>query len=120
MASSQYAMATASPKSGERPRRFTRSSFVSIAIFGGAAYFIADNATSFAQQLITYAPKLNGLIARVAGMLGVDVPPTATQLVQQLNPSRFLGTVARDLQSFLSTAAFVLVYLGFIIASRRL
>jgi AI-2 transport protein TqsA len=92
---------------------------LSVIIFGGAAFFIADNATSFAAQLITYTPKLNGLIARVAGMVGVDVPPTVTQLIQQLDPASHLGQVARGLQSFASTAAFVLVYLGFILASRR-
>lgn len=92
---------------------------LSVVIFGGAAFFIADNATSFAAQLVTYAPKLNGLIARIAGMMGMDVPPTITQLVQRLDPASHLGQVARGLQSFASTAAFVLVYLGFILASRK-
>jgi predicted PurR-regulated permease PerM len=92
---------------------------LSIVIFGGAAYFIADNATSFAQQLINYAPRLNALIARIAGAAGMDVPPTVTELIQRLNPTQFLGVVARDLQDFVSTAAFVLIYLGFILASRR-
>ena len=92
---------------------------LSVVIFGGAAFFIADNATSFASQLITYTPKLNGLIARIAGLVGMDVPPTLTQLIQQVDPASHLGQVARGLQSFASTAAFVLVYLGFILASRR-
>jgi AI-2 transport protein TqsA len=92
---------------------------LSVAIFVGAAYFIADNATSFGAQLATYAPKLNGLIASVAGRLGVDVPPTITQLIQRLDPASHLGQVAKGLQSFASTAAFVLVYLGFILASRK-
>ena len=92
---------------------------LSVVIFVGAAFFIADNATSFASQLVTYAPRLNGLIARVAGLVGVAVPPTLTQLVQQLDPASHLGQVARGLQTFVSTAAFVLVYLGFILASRR-
>jgi predicted PurR-regulated permease PerM len=92
---------------------------LSVLIFGGAAVFIVDNATAFGGQLVAYTPRLNGLIARVAGMVGVDVPPTVTQLVHQLNPTSYLGQVARGLQSFASTAAFVLVYLGFIIASRR-
>lgn len=92
---------------------------LSVLIFGGAAFFIADNATSFASQLITYTPKLNGLIARIAGLFGMDVPPTVTQLIQRLDPASHLGQVARGLQSFASTAAFVLVYLGFILASRR-
>ncbi|WP_334161570.1 AI-2E family transporter [Phenylobacterium sp.] len=92
---------------------------LSILIFGGSAYVIADNATSFASQLAGYAPRLNGLLARLAGLFGMDVPPTIDTLVQQLNPTRFLGQVAKGLQDFASTAAFVLVYLGFIIASRR-
>jgi AI-2 transport protein TqsA len=92
---------------------------LSVVIFGGAAFFIADNATSFAGQLVAYQPKLNGLIARVAGMFGVDVPPTIVELIRQADPASHLGQIARGLQSFVSTAAFVLVYLGFILASRR-
>ncbi|MGZ8347607.1 MAG: hypothetical protein ACXWUP_10910, partial [Allosphingosinicella sp.] len=48
---------------------------LSVVIFVGAALFIADNASSFATQLIAYTPKLNGLIARIAGLVGMDVPP---------------------------------------------
>ena len=92
---------------------------LSILMFGGTAFFIAANATSFAAQLVEYAPRLNGLIARVGGWIGLDVPPTVSELFHQLNPTRYLGQVALGLQSFVSTAAFVLVYLGFIIASRH-
>lgn len=92
---------------------------LSVLIFGGAAFFIVDNATAFASQLVDYTARLNGLIARVAGLFGLQAPPTLTQLVHQLNPASYLGEVAKGLQSFASTAAFVLVYLGFILASRR-
>lgn len=92
---------------------------LSVAIFGGAAFFIADNAASFATQLVGYAPKLNNIIARVAGLIGVEAPPSLTELVQRLNPASYLGQVARGLQDFLSNAVFVLVYLGFILASRK-
>jgi len=92
---------------------------LSVIIFGGAAFFIADNAGSFAVQLVEYTPRLNGLIARLAGLVGIQAPPSLTQLVHQLNPASYLGQIARGLQSFASTAAFVLVYLGFILASRR-
>jgi predicted PurR-regulated permease PerM len=91
---------------------------LSVVMFGGAAFFIADNASSFASQLVTYTPKLNGLIARFSGMVGIQAPPSLTQLIHQLNPASYLGQIARGLQSFASTAAFVLVYLGFILASR--
>ncbi|HEY8615400.1 AI-2E family transporter [Phenylobacterium sp.] len=92
---------------------------IAVLLFGGTAYVIADNAYSFAGQLAGYAPRLNGLLARMAGLVGIDVPPTIEQLAQQLNPTRFLGQVARSLQDFAATAGFVIVYLGFIIASRR-
>lgn len=92
---------------------------LSVAIFGGAAFFIADNATAFAGQLVAYGPKLNGLIARIGHLVGVDAPPSLDQLVREFNPASYLGQFARGLQSFASTAAFVLVYLGFILASRR-
>ncbi|HEY0646922.1 AI-2E family transporter [Phenylobacterium sp.] len=92
---------------------------LSVAMFGGAAFFIADNAAAFGSQLVAYTPKLNDLIARVAGLIGMEAPPSLTQLVRQLNPASYLGQIARGLQDFLSTAAFVLVYLGFILASRR-
>lgn len=92
---------------------------LSIALFAGAAYLVADNATSFVNQLVAYAPRLNGLIARVASLFGVDVPPSVDQLFRQLNPTRYLGDVARGLQGFASDAVFILIYLGFIMASRR-
>jgi predicted PurR-regulated permease PerM len=92
---------------------------LSVVIFGLAAVFVADNATAFATQLGDYGPRLNGLIARLAHLAGVDAPPSVQELVRRLNPASYLGQVALSLQSFLSTAAFVLVYLGFILASRR-
>ncbi|HEY8573511.1 AI-2E family transporter [Phenylobacterium sp.] len=92
---------------------------LSVLLFGGAAFVIADNATNFAGQVVTYTPKLNNLLARAAGWVGLDVPPTVQELARQLDPGRLLGQVARGLQTFASNAAFVLVYLGFIIASRH-
>ncbi|RAK59396.1 AI-2E family transporter [Phenylobacterium hankyongense] len=92
---------------------------LSLAIFGGSAFFVAENATSFATQLVTYTPKLNGLIARIAALVGVEAPPNISQLFHQLDPTKYLGQVARGLQNFASTAAFVLVYAAFIIASRH-
>jgi len=103
------------PKEGALPLAI----ILSIALFGGAAFVIADNATAFVGQLGGYTPRLNGLIARVAGAVGVAVPPTVDQLFTQLNPTRYLGDVAKVLQDFASNAVFILIYLGFIIASRR-
>jgi predicted PurR-regulated permease PerM len=104
----------ATPKSAAMPVAVV----VSVALFGTAAVVIADNATAFVTQLIDYTPRLNRLIAQVAGMAGVEVPPTIGQLFAELDPKQYLGQVARGLQGFASDAVFVLIYLGFLIASR--
>jgi predicted PurR-regulated permease PerM len=91
---------------------------LSLAIFGGSAFFIAENATSFGGQLVGYTPKLNALITKAAGLLGVHAPVSISTLAQQLDPAKYIGILAKGLQNFTSTAGFVLVYAAFIIASR--
>lgn len=90
-----------------------------VLLFGVSGLVIADNATDFVGQMATYTPRLNNLIAQVAGLLGVAVPPTISELFAQLNPGAYLADVAKGLQGFASDAFFILIYLGFIIASRR-
>lgn len=92
---------------------------LSLAIFGGSAFFIAENATSFATQLVDYTPKLNRLIAQAANLLGVHAPVSISTIAHELDPAKYFGIVAKGLQNFTSTASFVLVYAAFIIASRR-
>jgi predicted PurR-regulated permease PerM len=101
------------------PAALPAAILISIALFFGIAFFIADNAASFANQLVSYTPRLNGLIRQVSEAFNLNIPPTVDQLFQQLNPTRYLGTVAKSLQSFGQNAVFVLIYLGFIIASGR-
>jgi len=91
---------------------------VVIAGFVGIAVMVADNAASFASQLMGYGPRLNGLIDRFAGMAGVDAPPSIDQLFDRLNPTRYVGVLAQALQDFASNAMFVLIYVGFLLASR--
>jgi len=92
---------------------------LSILLFGAAVFVVADNATTFATQLITYLPKLNALIAKVSVLAHLDVAPTLDELINRLNPSKYLGDVAKGFQNFASNAVFILIYLGFILASRR-
>lgn len=92
---------------------------LSILLFGGVSFVAVSRAPGFIAQLLDFAPKLMAVIGRIAAHVGVRVPLTVQELVRQLDPAQYLGNVARALQSFASTAAFVLVYLGFILASRR-
>ena len=91
----------------------------SVMVAGLVVYAVAANAAGFAQELISDTARLNQIIAHIAGAFGVRVPPTVSQLINQLNPVRYMGDVARALQSFASGGVYVLVYLGFLIASRQ-
>ena len=92
---------------------------MSTLIFGVVVYTVVDNAAGFGGELIADAPKLQGVIAGVAGRFGIRVPPTAAEMINQLNPISYLGDVARYLQTFGMGAFAVLIYLGFLIASRQ-
>ncbi|HZZ70102.1 MAG TPA: AI-2E family transporter [Phenylobacterium sp.] len=92
---------------------------LSILLFGGTAAFVATNSAGFVTQLVAYEPRLDGIIAQVALVAHVTNPPTVDSIVRGLDVSKYLGFVARAVQDFASTALFVLVYLAFIIASRR-
>jgi AI-2 transport protein TqsA len=92
---------------------------LSVVLFGGATFMVIARAPDFFSQLLDFAPRLMALLGRIAGVVGVRVPHTVQELVRQLDPAQYLGQVARAIQSFTSTAAFVMVYLGFILASRR-
>jgi predicted PurR-regulated permease PerM len=89
-------------------------------IFGLTVYAVVGNAASFAGELFKDLPRLNVLIAQVGGAVGLHVPPTVQQLIDQLNPGKYIGDVARALQAFGGGAITVLIYLGFLLASRQL
>jgi AI-2 transport protein TqsA len=92
---------------------------LSLLLFGGTAFFVAMNGTAFVTQLVAYGPKLDAIIFQVATMAHVKDPPTLFGIVRSLDASKYLGLAARAVQDFASTALFVIVYLAFIIASRR-
>lgn len=90
-----------------------------ILLFGLSVWLVAENSAGFVDQLKTYAPRLNDVIANLAHAVGIHVAPTMDDLITQLNPQRFVGAAAQSLQNFAASAVLVLIYLGFIIASRR-
>jgi predicted PurR-regulated permease PerM len=92
---------------------------LSIAGFVLVAFMVADNAAAFAGQLLNEAPKLNARIALLAGAFHLAVPPTIDQLIQRLNPGSYVGRIVQGLQGFATTAIFVMIYLGFLLASRQ-
>jgi AI-2 transport protein TqsA len=92
---------------------------IALGLFGGTAFFVAENGAGFVTQLVTYGPRLDAVIAQAAGFAHVDNPPTVLGIIKGLDASKYLGLVARAVQDFASTALFVIVYLAFILASRK-
>ena len=90
-----------------------------ILAFGASVYVVTANIASFATELSSYAPRLNQMIADAAWAIGLDTPPTLTELYRQANPTRYVGRFVQAVQRFTSDAVFVLIYLGFLLASRR-
>ena len=85
---------------------------------GLTLWVVAENGAGFATQLVNDAPRMNVVLRQVAGLFGVAVPPTVSSLADQLNPTRYLGQVVNAMRSFGSGALYVMIYLGFLLASR--
>jgi AI-2 transport protein TqsA len=103
------------------PKRFALPSAIvfSLILFGGSIYVIADNGAAFITQLLGYGPRLTETIGKAAALFGMAVPPTMGQLLQQLDPGRYVAPVLQGLQGFAANALFVMVYMGFMFASRQ-
>ena len=102
------------------PSAATASAIViAVAVLAATTFVVVDNAGTFIGRLSAYEPKLNQLIATLAPRLGIRAPHTIEQIMAQLDPTPYLGSVAVALQGFASAAVLVLIYLGFLIASRH-
>jgi AI-2 transport protein TqsA len=91
---------------------------VTVIGFGVTVMLIAGNAPGFIGQLVADAPRLNAVIADVFHRLHMHSPPTVQRLARQLDPAKYAGGLAQTLQGMVSTFLFILIYLGFLFASR--
>ncbi|MBV9993939.1 MAG: AI-2E family transporter [Caulobacteraceae bacterium] len=92
---------------------------VCILAFGVTVYIVAGNAAAFVGRLVSYEPRLNLLLEQLGHTLHGGVPSTVSQLVSMIDPAKFVPMVAGWVQTLASTSVFVLVYLGFMLASRH-
>lgn len=87
-------------------------------LFTLAAWMVGAYAGDFVDKLTAYGPKLDTLLADIAKQVGAPAPPSIDVLFSQFDPGNYIGAVAEGLQNFASNAVLVLIYLGFLIASR--
>jgi AI-2 transport protein TqsA len=92
---------------------------ISVAGFVLCALIVAANTTGFLASLARAEPKINLMISQVSHLMRVKGPGTVDHMLRHLDPAQYLGFVANGLESVVSNAIFVLVYLGFLIASRH-
>ena len=90
-----------------------------LGLFGLTIWMTADNAADFASQSAAYTARINAQLDLGAQHLGLQVTPTLADLIHKLNPGRFTGAVAEGLSRFAEGAVFVMIYLGFLVASRE-
>ena len=96
-------------------------SAIAISLLGFAlcAAVAAANAGGFLASLMRAEPKINRMISQIAHVLRVRGPGTVDHMLRHLDPAQYFPSVANGLEGFVSNAIFVLIYLGFLIASRH-
>jgi predicted PurR-regulated permease PerM len=102
------------------PRAATSTAIVaSILLVVFSVVVVTANAEGFIATLARDQPKLDILLAQAAARLGPHTPKSVAQLLGRLDPMQYAPAVAQALQNFGSAAVLVLLYLGFLIASRH-
>jgi predicted PurR-regulated permease PerM len=89
-----------------------------VALFGLSIWAIADNARHIVGEAGDYATKLDTLLGKASDRFGVGIPSSFNELWADINPKRFAGTAAEAVKGIGESAVFVLIYLGFLLASR--
>jgi len=92
---------------------------VSILLVVFSVVVVTANAEGFIATLARDQPKLDALLAQAAARLGPHTPQSVAQLLGRLDPMQYAPALAQALQNFGSAAVLVLLYLGFLIASRH-
>ena len=88
-------------------------------VFGVIVFFVAAHAAGFVTKLFAYQPKLNAQLFELARSLHMALPRTVNQLIAGLNPAQYLPVVAAGVQGLVFNGLTVLIYLGFLLASRH-
>ena len=89
-----------------------------VAFFLAVIWMVADNTAQLVASSGSYEKRLNNILGQLASTVGLHVPPTVDGLIHQLNPAKYLATLAQGAQSVASGAFVVLLYLAFLVASR--
>jgi AI-2 transport protein TqsA len=89
--------------------------FASIAIIANGARGFFDETTGVSVRI---GPRIDQILVDLSRTFGLETAPTASDLVTRMDVNAYLGPVAQQAQGILSSAFFVMIYLGFLLASQ--
>jgi predicted PurR-regulated permease PerM len=90
-----------------------------VGLFALTIWQMVVTASDFSSQSQLYEAKLNITLEKAATGLGMANAPTLSDLVRRLNPAHFAGQIAHAFTRVGEHSVFVLIYLGFLVASRQ-
>ena len=92
---------------------------VCIVVFTATVYVVVARGAGFVSKLFAYQPRLNAALQGLAQHAHLRMPRTVSALISSLDPTHYLPAVAAAVQTLATFGAFVLIYLGFLLAARR-
>jgi predicted PurR-regulated permease PerM len=90
-----------------------------ILLFAVVVFFVAAHSAGFVVKLFAYQGRLNAVLADLAKNLHMKIPRTVNALISGLDPARYLPMVAQGVQQLVTNGVLILIYLGFLLASRH-
>jgi AI-2 transport protein TqsA len=106
------------------PSRFAGTAALVVVVIGFllSIWIIVDGAASFFTDAsgvsASIGPRLDHIIGDVSGLVGISDPPTLNELIAGIDLRGWLTQAAMQAQGVASGAFFVMVYLGFLLASQ--
>ncbi|WP_439470429.1 AI-2E family transporter [Brevundimonas sp.] len=90
--------------------------FASIAFIVNGAYGFFSDASGVSANI---GPRLDQILRDASALVGVTNPPTTTDLIAQIDVRGYLMTIAGQAQGVVTGSIFVMIYLGFLLASQN-
>ncbi len=107
------------------PARFAGVTAVGLVVLGflGSIWIIVDGAAGFFTDASGVAgsigPRIDQISRDVSSLMGVEKPPTLQEMIAGIDIRGWLTAAAFQVQNAASGAFFVMIYLGFLIASKQ-
>jgi AI-2 transport protein TqsA len=92
---------------------------VIVVAFAMISWIIIDNLTRLLADTDKYVERLDSVLLTIGNRLGLELPPNIERLLENIEPSRVAGGVLAWIRGGVTLVVFVLVYLAFLMASRR-